>query len=213
MINIPTSEEKPININNEALTRLLEKIQKEAEDAVKKIQIEAKAKLEEIEKGTKKLVEEVKKKELDKEVSRIDFLRKRTETEFQQEAKKIKIQAKEKLIDDVFEKVESTVSDFRKNKKYTSYLEKTLAKSIKNMRVNQVKIIIDKKDVTIFKKIIENISKKDKVECVLESSLKTEGGFILTDSKERVRINHTLENLLDASREKIRTKINELLFV
>ncbi|MCE7742603.1 MAG: hypothetical protein GOP50_09105 [Candidatus Heimdallarchaeota archaeon] len=210
---MPKNENKSVSINDEALTKLLKKIQEEATDEVQRLKKETKTKLESIEEETLKMVEEIKKKELDKEKSRIDFLRKRTETEHQQEARKIKIQTREKLIDEVFEKLEIVINDFRNNKNYKDYLETTLIKNIKSMREKKIMIIIDKKDVTIFKKIIDDITKKEEIECKIESSsLKTAGGFILTDPKERVRINHTLENLLDASREKIRTKINEILF-
>ena len=192
---------------------MLDKLQKEANNEIKKIQKETKSGLEEIEKETQKLVEEIKKKELDKEISRIEFLKKRTETEHQQEARKIIIQTREKLIDEVFEIVEQEVSLIRKNKKYEKYLEITLIKAVRNMREKQIKILIDKKDEAFFSKIVKTMSKKDGIDCIINTtSLKTQGGFILTDSRERVRINHTIENLLESSREKIRTRINDLIF-
>ena len=123
------------------------------------------------------------------------------------------IQTREGLIDKVFEEVEKKISLLRKNPIYPEYLEKRLLKSINDMREKHIKVIIDKRDESIFKKIISNASKKIDIECIIEiSPVKTLGGFILTDSKERVRINYTIENLLEVSRENIRTKINELLF-
>lgn len=213
MIEIPTKKEKIEEFGNEALANLLKKIQDESDKEIENIQNKTKLKLEEIEKETQKLVEEVKEKELAKETSRIDFLKKRTETEYQQEARKIKIEAKEMLIDEVYDIIETEFSDFRKTKEYEKFLKKTLLRGTKNMRLEEVKIFIDEKDNKIFSKIIDNLSKNEGINCTLDkSSLKTIGGFILTDVRERVRIDYTLENLLDVSKERIRTKINELLF-
>ena len=105
-MKIPHRKAEQEKNRDEAFSRLLEKIQNEANAEIQKIQNQTKKKLEEIEIETEKMAEEVKKKELEKENSRIDFLKKRTETEFQQEAKKIEIQTREKLIDEVFAKVE-----------------------------------------------------------------------------------------------------------
>lgn len=214
MIKVPKKEEnKSTRYNTEALKKLLEEIKKETAKEVKTIQNETKKRLEEISNETQSMVEDIKKRELEKEESRIEFLRKRTKTEYEQDARKIEIQTRENLIDDVFERLEIIIKDFRKNKDYEDYLRKTLTRNVKNMREKKVRVIIDKRDETIFKKIVNDISKSEKIECEIDSSyLKTEGGFILTDLRERVKISQTLENLLDASRDKIRTKINELLF-
>ncbi len=196
------------------LTRLIIKIKNAAEEEAKIINREAKQKLEEIEKGTKKLVDEVKKQELEKEKSRLDFIRKRTETEFEQKAKRIIIQARESIIDQVFEQVKKEMLVLRDNKGYSKYLENLLIDTIRNITAQRMKIIADKKDKEILNKITLNIAKKEKVNFKVDvSSLKTQGGFILTDDYGRIRIDYTIENTLKASRDKIRTKINEILFV
>ena len=195
------------------LTRLIIKIKNAAEEEAKIINREAKQKLEEIEKGTKKLVDEVKKQELEKEKSRLDFIRKRTETEFEQKAKRIIIQARESIIDQVFENVKKEMLVLRDNKGYSKYLENLLIYTIRNITAQRMKIIADKKDKEILNKITSNIAKKEKVNFKVDvSSLKTQGGFILTDDYGRIRIDYTIENTLKASRDKIRTKINEILF-
>jgi len=196
------------------LTRLIIKIKNAAEEEAKIINREAKQKLEEIEKGTKKLVDEVKKQELEKEKSRLDFIRKRTETEFEQKAKRIIIQARESIIDQVFEQVKKEMLVLRDNKGYSKYLENLLIYTIRNITAQRMKIIADKKDKEILNKITSNIAKKEKVNFKVDvSSLKTQGGFILTDDYGRIRIDYTIENTLKASKDKIRTKINEILFV
>lgn len=195
------------------LTRLIIKIKNAAEEEAKIISREAKQKLEEIEKGTKKLVDEVKKQELGKETSRLDFIRKRTETEFEQKAKRIIIQARESIIDQVFEHVKKEMLVLRDNKGYSKYLENLLIYTIRNITAQRMKIIADKKDKEILNKITSNIAQKEKVNFKVDvSSLKTQGGFILTDDYGRIRIDYTIENTLKASRDKIRTKINEILF-
>lgn len=195
------------------LTRLIIRIKNAAEEEAKIINREAKQKLEEIEKGTKKQVDEVKKQELDKETSRLDFIKKRTETEFEQKAKKIVIQAREGMIDQVFENVKKEMLLLRDNKGYSKYLENLLIYTIRNITAQSMKIIADKKDKEILNKITSNIAQKEKVNFKVDvSSLKTQGGFILTDDYGRIRIDYTIENTLKSSRDKIRTKINEFLF-
>lgn len=196
-----------------SLTRLIIKIKNAAEEEAKIINREAKQKLAEIEKGTKKLVDEVKKQELDKETSRLEFIKKRTETEFEQKAKRITIQAREGMIDQVFENVKKEMLALRDNKGYSKYLENLLIYTIRNITAQSMKIIADKKDKEILNKITSNIAQKEKVNFKVDvSSLKTQGGFILTDDYGRIRIDYTIENTLKASRDKIRTKINEILF-
>lgn len=200
-------------IQSQSLQNLLNKIKMESKKEVNKIKRDTKKKLEEIETETEQLVKKIQKQELDKEVGRLEFIRKRTETEFQQQARRIEIQAKEKLIDDVFEEVEKEFNNFREHKKYKKYLEKTLRTTAKNMGITKMKILADKRDTVILKEIVAKISEKDEMQFIIESSkIETSGGFILTDIEERVRIDHTIENMLQTSREEIRTKINELLF-
>ncbi|MCE7749383.1 MAG: hypothetical protein GPJ51_13415 [Candidatus Heimdallarchaeota archaeon] len=195
------------------LTRLIIKIKNAAEEEAKILNREAKQKLEEIEKGTKKQVDEVKKQELEKETSRLDFIKKRTETEFEQKAKKIVIQAREGMIDQVFEHVKKEMLLLRDNKGYSKYLENLLIYTIRNITAQSMKIIADKKDKEILNKITSNIAQKEKVNFKVDvSTLKTQGGFILTDDYGRIRIDYTIENTLKSSRDKIRTKINEILF-
>jgi len=198
---------------NSSLTRLITKIKKAAEEEAKIINRDAKQKLEEIEKGTKKLVDEVKKQELDKETSRLEFIKKRTETEFEQKAKKIIIQARESIIDQVFEQVKKKMLVLRDNKGYSKYLETLLIYTIRNITAQRMKIIADKRDKEILNEITSNIAQKENINFKVDvSSLKTQGGFVLTDDHGRVRIDYTIENTLKASRDKIRTKINEILF-
>lgn len=208
------SEELPEkDTESSSLTRLITKIKNAAEEEAIIINREAKQKLEEIEKGTKKLVDEVKKQELDKETSRIDFIRKRTETEFEQKAKKIIIQARESMIDQVFEQVKKKMLVLRDNKGYSKYLENLLIYTIRNITAQGMNIIADKKDKEILNKITSNIAQKEKINFKVDvSSFKTQGGFILTDDYGRIRIDYTIENTLKSSRDKIRTKINEILF-
>jgi len=143
----------------------------------------------------------------------LEFIKKRTETEFEQKAKKIVIQARESMIDQVFEHVKKEMIVLRDNKGYSKYLENLLIYTIRNITVQRMKIIADKRDKEILNKITSNIAQKEKINFKVDvSSLKTQGGFILTDDYGRIRIDYTIENTLKSSRDKIRTKINEILF-
>ncbi len=196
-----------------ALSRLLSKIEKEAEKEARMIQLDTKKKLEEIEKETRKLAEEIKKEELSKETSRLDFIRKRTETEYQQNAKKIMVQARENLIDQVFEQVEKEILNFRENKRYLAYLEHLITSTIRNISTEKMKIIGDKKDKEVLNKITSSVSQKKGIQFKIDTtSIKTLGGCIITDEDERIKIDYTIENTLKVSKEKIRSKINEILF-
>ena len=199
---------------NNTLERLIDKIINTAEKEAETILRETKKELEEIEKETEVLVDEIKEKELQKESSRLEFIRKRTETEYQQKAKKIIIQTKEDIIDQVFENVEKHILKVREDKRYSKYLENLLNSTINNIVEKNIKLIGDKRDEEILTKIAKSTTKNKGLEFVFDfSSLITLGGFIITDIDERIRINHTVENMLKVSREKIRTKINEIMFM
>ncbi len=202
-----------IEKEDNAFSRMIVKINKEAEKQAELIRRETKKKLEDIEKETRKLVEDIKEEELSKETSRIDFIRKRTETKYQQNAKKITVQAKENLIDQVFEQVEKETLRFRENKRYSKYLENLLNSTVRNISTEKMKIIGDKKDKEILNKITSAVTQKRGINFKIDtSSVQTLGGFIITDEDERIKIDYTIENTLKASNEKIRSKINEILF-
>ena len=76
-----------------------------------------------------------------------------------------------------------------------------------------MKVLVDKRDEKIVKETVAQLNKKHKSNLVVEiPGIKTTGGFILTDIDERIRINHTLDYILEVSREKIKSKISESLF-
>ena len=195
------------------LDNLLKKIISEAENEAERLREEARKKLANFEKETKALMSEIKHKELEKELPHLEYIRKRTESEYQQKAKRTRIQTKEKLIDEVFEKVEKDLSSFRKNSEYKKYLESKLKSTQRAFRSKDMKLLIDKRDENIIKRIITKLEKEKNVKFIIEiTELVTAGGFILTDKEERVRIDYTIEYLLEESRDTIRTKINEYLF-
>ncbi len=195
------------------LDNLLKKIISEAENEAERMREETRKKLEEFEKETKELVSEIKHKELEKELPHLEYIRKRTEAEYQQKAKRTRIQTKEKLIDDVFEKVEKDLSSFRENSEYKKYLQSKLESTQRAFGSKDVKLLIDKRDEKIIKQIVTKLEKEKNVKFIIEiTELAKSGGFILTDKEERVRIDYTIEYLLEESRDIIRTKINEYLF-
>lgn len=195
------------------LDNLLKKIISEAENEAERMREETRKKLAKFEKETKELVSEIKHEELERELPHLEYIRKRTEAEYLQKAKRTRIQTKEKLIDKVFEKVEKDLSNFRKNSEYKKYLESKLESTQRAFRSKDMKLLIDKRDESIIKRIITKLEKEKNVKFIIEiTELVTSGGFILTDKEERVRIDYTIEYLLEESRDTIRTKINEYLF-
>ena len=195
------------------LDNLLKKIISEAENEAAKLREETRKKHANFEKETKMLVSDTKEKELEKELPHLEYIRRRTEAEYQQKAKRTRIQSKEKLIDEVFEKVEKDLLGFRKKTEYIEYLESKLKSTQRAFRSKKMKLLIDKRDESIIRKIITKLKKEKKMNFVVEvTELKTSGGFILTDKEERVKIDYTIEYLLEESRDAIRTKINEYLF-
>ncbi|MBY9001538.1 MAG: V-type ATP synthase subunit E, partial [Candidatus Heimdallarchaeota archaeon] len=191
------------------LDNLLKKIISEAENEAEKIREDTRKNLEIFEKETKNLVINLKKKELDKEIPHLEFIRKRTEVEYQQKARKTRIQAQEKLIDAVFEKVEKELMNFRINPEYKIYLKSRLESTQRAFKTKDMKIIIDQRDENLINKTVANLQKEKDLSFIVQvSELITSGGFILTDFDERVRIDYTIEYLLEESKDVIRTKIN-----
>ena len=76
-----------------------------------------------------------------------------------------------------------------------------------------MKILIDKKDEKLIQEIVKEFNKTRETNVIIGTPrIQTSGGFILTDIDERIRIDYTMENTLLASKDTIRTKINEQLF-
>ena len=196
----------------ESLTRLEERIIQEAEEKVRKIKEETKLKLEEFNKETKEEIEKIKKTELEKEKSRLVYIANRVKAESEQKARKILIQTKEGLIDKVYSSVEEHLSDFRERKDYSDFIRKKLLSTIGKIKDKKLKLIIDKKDVKVIKEITKNLENSKTEFEIRSEELKSAGGFILTDMEERIRMDFTIEHLLSENKEKIRSKIKELLF-
>ena len=197
----------------EHLSRLVEKITKEAEAKADEIRLEAKKDLEKFEKETANLEEKIQQNILDKETSRINHIMKRTESEYSQKARKIIIETKERLIDEVFEKIEKSLQNFNQKSEYREYIYNGLRAAKDLINTDKVKILINDDDEKIISDVATEIKKKHEIEFIIEKpGLDIIGGFILTDIEERVRINYSIEYLLKVRRETIRTKISEILF-
>ncbi|MHA1777974.1 MAG: V-type ATP synthase subunit E [Candidatus Heimdallarchaeaceae archaeon] len=192
--------------------RLVDKIYKEAKAEVEKIKQQTKQELEAFEKETARLVEETKKQEIEKEQYRINLQKRRIEANKEQEARTILLKTQEQLIDQVLDEVIKAMKDFRKLPTYKRFLEQRLKKLSKMIHEPKVRLLVDKRDKEMIEKIVKKLEKETEQIFILEPTLETLGGFVLTDLKERIRIEATIEYIFKVRQEAIRSQINQLLF-
>ena len=192
--------------------RLLDKIYKEAKAEVEKIKQQTKQELEAFEKETARLVEETKKQEIEKEQYRINLQKRRIQANKEQEARTILLKTQEQLIDQVLDEVIKAMKDFRKLPTYKRFLEQRLKKLSKMIHEPKVRLLVDKRDKEMIEKIVKKLEKETEQIFILEPTLETLGGFVLTDLKERIRIEATIEYIFKVRQEAIRSQINQLLF-
>ncbi|MHA1687425.1 MAG: V-type ATP synthase subunit E [Candidatus Heimdallarchaeaceae archaeon] len=192
--------------------RLVDKIYKEAKAEVEKIKQQTKQELEAFEKETARLVEETKKQEIEKEQYRINLQKRRIQANKEQEARTILLKTQEQLIDQVLDEVIKAMKDFRKLPTYKRFLEQRLKKLSKMIHEPKVRLLVDKRDKEMIEKIVKKLEKETEQIFILEPTLETLGGFVLTDLKERIRIEATIEYIFKVRQEAIRSQINQLLF-
>lgn len=199
---------------------LRKEILAEAEQKVKEIIEEARAEADKIIRDAEKKAEEIKK-------DRENEVRKRMEEKLRSElslaridGKKLIINTKWELVDEVFKKAWDRLLEFKKSDKYYGeFLPKVIAYGASSMGVAEVKLHMNKEDVKRVKGLIGRLGKDVVKEAgksiklsISDKPINIRGGVLISDVEEKVYFNASFDALFNRAREELAPAVFEILF-
>ncbi len=199
---------------------LRKEILEEAERKVNEIISEAKAEADKILKDAERRVEEIKK-------AREADVRKRMEEKLRSEfslarieGKKLIVNTKWAIVDEVFNKAWERFMEFGGSKEYyNEFIPKMVAYGASRMGVDEVLLHLNSNDAKRIKGMIGKLAKDvskyagKKIKLNLaEKPVNIKGGVIVSDVEEKVYFNASFDALFKRAREELAPAVFELLF-
>lgn len=175
------------------ITKIKEKILKEAEEEKRKILLETEKKIKEIEEITVKEIKRLEKEMVQFLEKSMEELQKREFSKFKKEENLKLLIAKWRMIDNLFN---SLISEIKKDARYLNLLKEKIQNE------NAQEIVVSSEDFTLLTHLnsFNKIIKDDKIK----------GGIIIKREKEEIDL--TLENLLNEIKKRYLKEIDQLLF-
>lgn len=171
-----------------------------ANDEAKKILDSAKKEVDLIKKENKTKLDNFAKEQKDKIENEVNLLITKELASSEMEAKKMFLDEREKIINDV---VNNALKKLRDEKDYEKFIEKNI-KEFSSSLEKDFEILCNKKDITLIKKILTKLKLKAEVE---ETNI--DAGLILIGSG--LKVNLSIESLLQENIRSIRQKIIEII--
>jgi vacuolar-type H+-ATPase subunit E/Vma4 len=189
---------------------VLEDVEKEAESIILEAGSQAEKILEEAEKEAKERYMSIVKEGEE----RIEAERKEKTILFEIEAKNRLLQAQEKVIDEVFEKVLSRLREYASTQEYQDCLSRLIVDACKKMSANKLIIQLNQNDFSIMtEEKLKKLSKALGVKLVKsDKPISIVGGVIVKSSDGKIVVNNTFENRLNMLKSNLRVKIANILF-
>ncbi len=196
-----------------SLEHILSEILKEGEEEKLNIIREAREKADNILAKTKEEIEEYKKREEEKIKKEAEAVKERLITSFELEKDKEILTAKKKALDQVFEKLTEKIISLPKDQ-YFAFLSKLILKYAQTGEEflylsERDRKLIDKEFLNTINQELKKRGKAGKIE-VAQESVPISGGVIL--GKENVKINASLELILEDIRERWEKEVGQILF-
>ncbi len=187
------------------MEKIIERIEKAAQDKIDNIIQRGKDKAEEIEEEIEK-EKEIKLDDLRKEKEReIKTMKNRIISQAKLETKKRKLKVREEMINQVFEEVKTRI-DSKEPEEYRGYLKQSV-KEVDSILKSGIKIECDPKSEELVKRLTGEINPEIEV----EAGLDTIGG-IKAFSERGSTVDFTFEANLERKRKELRKEISEILF-
>lgn len=171
-----------------------------ANDEAKKILDSAKKEVDLIKKENKTKLDNFAKEQKDKIENEVNLLITKELASSEMEAKKMFLDEREKIINDV---VNNALKKLRDEKDYEKFIEKNIKEFSSSLK-KDFEILCNKKDITLIKKILTKLKLKAEVE---ETNI--DAGLILIGSG--LKVNLSIESLLQENIRSIRQKIIEII--
>ncbi len=197
----------------EGIVKIRERILEEAQEQKQKIIEDAKAQAQNIKKEyeqkAKKILDDI----LDKAGKTAEEKKRRILSMAQLENRKVLLQAKQEIIDEVFEKAKDTLKSMP-DEKYQNLIANMLINSVLTGNEEVIISAYDKNRITpeFLQKInstLIGMGKQGNLR-ISETPGQMIGGFIL--KSQDVEINSTFDSLINMEREELETEIAKVLF-
>lgn len=173
--------------------KIKEKARKKEEEILKKAEAEAKSKSDEI------LNQGKKEAELEKQ---------RILANAKLQAKKIKLDVKEKIIEKSFSLAEEKLKELVSSEEYEKILKDLIREAISTLGREDLEVLCRKEDEKIVKKIIKDLSGVE----LAKDNISTIGGVIVRSKDRQVQVDNTFEARLTRMRDDLRIEVAKILF-
>lgn len=177
------------------LTKLKEKILKEAEEEKKKILLSAEEEVKKIEKNTEEEIKKLKEETNQFLAKYLEELRKRELAKLKKEESIKLLTAKWRIIDNLFS---SLIPEIKKDKRYLEFLKEKIK------REPASEIIISSDEFSLLSSFLNPLNIK------ITKSEEIKNGIIIKKEKEEIKLD--LETLLKEIKKRYLKEINQLLF-
>lgn len=205
---------------SDGLESIIEQIEDRVEEERESVLDEARKEAEEKKSSGEKEAEKEKEKILEEGKSEADRISRRITANARREAGQKKLEVREEVIQEVFDKVEEELADFKGCEEYNEVLKDLIIQGGITVGGGDLEVLIleedeekiSKDELEDMKEEISNETGKDTSLEILTELEKEDGGAIVRKSDGSVSCNNTFKARLDRQRSSIRSKIAGILF-
>lgn len=190
------------------IKKIISKIKEDAEREAEKIKEEARKKEEEI---LKKAEAEAKSKSdeiLNQGKKEAELEKQRILANAKLQAKKIKLDVKEKIIEKSFSLAEEKLKEVVSSEEYEKILKDLIREAISTLGREDLEVLCRKEDEKVVKKIIKDLSGVE----LAKDNISTIGGVIVRSKDRQVQVDNTFEARLTRMRDDLRIEVAKILF-
>lgn len=145
------------------------------------------------------------KKEAEKEIEKILSEQKNERLAWARlEAKRINAEAREDAINSAIDAFFSSLKDLKKSKEYKNFLSKNVSAAVKELGGMKLIVRVRKDDKKLLPKLPKN--------CKVANNLDAFGGAVIETQDGKMKVDLTLETLLELRRDELRKMIDAQLF-
>jgi len=190
------------------------------EEILADAKVEAQKKVKEAKKRCKELAEKAR-AEAEKEAEatwnkaqdEARLLEEKSLSEARREASLKILKEKNTLIGNAFQEALKRLKDLAKADIYYSYLRQMIERSVVQLGSDDVKIRLNRRDLKAQTKILEGLKMPKNLRLTVDKEpLETVGGFFISTTDNRIKINGTFEFRLSYAENRLRKEASALLF-
>lgn len=187
---------------------IIEEAKAEARKRLEKAEEEASRILEEARAEASRLIEEAKAKAREE----VSLIERRRLSEARRRAAIQILEEKNRLLEEAFKKAYSQLKEL-KLETYSQSLVRLLEVSIPSLAVDEVQVWLSKRDLERKDRLLKNLKLPRGVKLTFtENPINTIGGFILSSTDGRIKLDQTFETRLWHAGKLLRKELSKILF-